>query len=228
MISSKRLLTRLSITLALVTLAPVISFAGDESFSQVVKHIKSNYRAKQQGFFGAMMLARFAVKLVKPAGVKNFKVVLLRELDYSEAPNPRNGEFHAFIQSKIDPRWTPLVQYSSPREKQWTYVFTTREKEDVKVLVVTLQRQDAVVLQTKFSPAKLVEFMNNPQIMGISLNDNKSRGRSEHGEDADGEHNEEPQKETSPVVKPPQQKDTPPVLRRPPQQSHEPSGEGAQ
>jgi hypothetical protein len=73
------------------------------------------------------------------------------------------------------------------------------------------------VLQTKFSPAKLVEFMNNPQIMGISLNDNKSRGRSEPGEDADGEQDEEPKKETSPVVKPPQQKDTPPVLRRPPQ-----------
>ena len=83
--TSKRLLTRLSLIVMLVTLAPVASFAGDESFSQVVKHIKSSYRAKQQGFFGAMMLARFAVKLVKPAGVKNFKVVLLRDLDYAEA-----------------------------------------------------------------------------------------------------------------------------------------------
>lgn len=204
MISSKRLLTCLSMTVALVALAPVASFAGDESFSQVVKHIKSNYRAKQQGFFGAMMLARFAVKLVKPAGVKNFKVVLLRDLDYTEAPNPRNEEFHAFIQSKIDPRWTPLVQYSSPREKQWTYVFTTREKEDVKVLVVTLQRKDAVVLQTKFSPAKLVEFMNNPQIMGISLNDNRGKNRGSHGEDADEEADEEPLKQSPPVVKPPE------------------------
>jgi hypothetical protein len=148
----------------LVTLAPVASLAGDESFSKVVKHIKSNYRAKQQGFFGAMMLARFAVKVIKPAGVKNFKVVLLRNLDYTEAPSPRNGEFHAFIQSKIDPRWTPLVQYSSPREKQWTYVYITQEKEDVKVLVVTLQRKDAVVLQTKFSP-ECRRVHEQPQIM---------------------------------------------------------------
>jgi hypothetical protein len=188
----------------LVTLAPAASFAGDESFSKVVKHIKSSYRAKQQGFFGAMMLARFAVKVIKPAGVKNFKLVLLRDLDYTEAPNPRHGQFHSFIQSKIDPRWAPLVQYSSPREKQWTYVFITQEKEDVKVLVVTLQRTDAVVLQTKFSPAKLVEFMNNPQIMGISLND-KSKDRVARTEQAhDDDDQDDPKKETPPVVKPPQ------------------------
>ena len=202
---SKRLLTRFSISVVMLTLAPVASLAGDESFSSVVKHIKSSYRAKQQGFFGAMMLARFAVKIVKPAGVKNFKVVLLRDLDYSEAPSPRSAEFHSFIQSKIDPIWTPLVQYSSPREKQWTYVYVAREKEDVKLLVVTLQRKDAVVLQTKFSPAKLVEFMNNPQIMGISLNnDNKSKDRIARTDDADDEDDDNPPKSNPPAVKPPQ------------------------
>jgi len=204
MTTSKRLLTRLTITVALLTLAPTPSLAGDESFSSVVKHIKSIYHAKQQGFFGAMMLARFAVKVIKPAGVKNFKVVLLRDLDYSEAPNPRSGQFHSFIQSKIDPMWTPLVQYSSPREKQWTYCFITRDKEDVKLLVVTLQEKDAVVLQTKFSPAKLVEFMNNPQIMGISLNDNRSRDRVARAGDSDDENDGDQPKQTPPVVKPPQ------------------------
>ena len=206
MTTSKRLLTRLSITVVLLTLAPAASLAGDESFSSVVKHIKSNYHAKQQGFFGAMMLARFAVKIIKPAGVKNFKVVLLKDLDYSEAPGPGNGQFHSFIRNKIDPRWTPLVQYSSPREKQWTYVYVTREKEDVQLLVVTLQQKDAVVLQTKFSPAKLVEFMNNPQIMGITLNsDNKSRDNSVRADDAaaDASDNDTPQKQ-KPVVKPPE------------------------
>jgi hypothetical protein len=204
MIISKRFVTRFSISVVMLTLAPVASLAGDESFSSVVKHIKSSYHAKQQGFFGAMMLARFAVKLVKPAGVKNFKVVLLRDLDYSEAPETRSAHFHSFIQSKIDPIWTPLVQYSSPREKQWTYVYVTREKEDVKLLVVTLQRKDAVVLQTKFSPAKLVEFMNNPQIMGISLNDNKSRDRIARTDDADDEDDDNPPKPNPPAAKPPQ------------------------
>src|ERR1044071_3278090 len=115
--TTQRLITRLSITVTLLTLAPAAALAGDESFSSVVKHIKSNYHAKQQGFFGAMMLARFAVKVIKPAGVKNFKVTLLRDPDYSIAPSPQGGQFHSFIRNKIDARWTPLVQYSSPREK---------------------------------------------------------------------------------------------------------------
>lgn len=205
MTTAKRLLTRISITAVVLTLAPAASLAGDESFSAVVKHIRSNYHARQQGFFGAMMLARFAVKIIKPAGVKNFKVVLLRDLDYSEAPSQQTGQFHSFIQTKIDPMWTPLVQYSSPREKQWTYVYIAREKEDVKVLVVTLQQKDAVVLQTKFSPAKLVEFMNNPQIMGISLDsDNKSQDHRPGADDSDDEHDNDPPKQTSPAVKPPQ------------------------
>lgn len=205
MTTSKRLLTRFSITVLLVSLAPTMALAGDESFSSVVKHIKSHYHAKQQGFFGAMMLARFAVKIIKPAGVKNFKVALLRDLDYSGAPGPQGGQFHSFIRTKIDPVWTPLVQYSSPREKQWSYVFVAREKEDVKLLVVTLQAKDAVVLQTKFSPDKLVEFMNNPQIMGISLNsDTKAKDRVARADDSDDEGDDDPPKQPPPVVKPPQ------------------------
>jgi len=200
----KRFITQLSITVTLLTLAPTAALAGDESFSTVVKHIKSNYHGKQQGFFGAMMIARFAVKMIKPAGVKNFKLVYLKDLDYSEAPSPTTGQFHSFIQSKIDPRWTPLVQYSAPRERQWTYVYITRENDDVKILVVTLQKQDAVVLQTKFSPAKLVEFMNNPQIMGISLSENRQRDNQSKTADADDDEREKETKEKTPVVKPPE------------------------
>src|SRR2546426_901375 len=205
MTNRKRHLLRTSIAVVLLSLVPVVARAGDESFSTVVKHIKSNYHAKQQGFFGAMMLARFAVKIIKPAGVKNFKVVLLKDLDYSEAPSPRNGQFHSFIQTKIDPMWTPLVQYSSPREKQWSYVYITREKEDVKLLVVTLQQKDAVVLQTKFSPERLLEFMNNPQIMGITLNsDNRSRDNSAKADDADSDDDASADKPKTPPSKPPQ------------------------
>src|ERR1700675_4073246 len=123
MTTKMRLLTRALIILVAISLAPVAASAGDESFSSVVKHIKKKYNAKQQGFLGAMMIARFAVKVIKPAGVKNFKMVYLKDLDYSHGEPPERGHFHAFIRDTIDPRWTPLVQYSSPREQQWSYVY---------------------------------------------------------------------------------------------------------
>jgi hypothetical protein len=171
----KRLPHRIAAAALALMLPSGMASADDNSYSQVIKHIKSNYHALQQGFFGMMMLARFAVKLIKPAGVKNFKVTMLRELDYSSGPSPESKDFHAFLRSKIEPEWTPLVTYSAPREQQWSYVYALQEKEDIKLLVVTVQKQDAVVVQTKFSPAKLAEFMNNPQLMGISLGDDNGR-----------------------------------------------------
>src|SRR5215216_5893633 len=204
MIARKRFIPILAAIIAILTLAPAAAVAGDNSFSSVVKHIKSNYKAKQQGFFGMVTFARLAVRIVKPAGVKNFKVAMLKELDYSRGPRPGQGEFHAFIRSKIDPIWSPLVEYSSPREKQWTYVYASQDKENVRVLVVTLQQEQAFVVQTKFSPEKLIEFMNDPKIIGISLK-SEQPPKDYHPADVDESDDDDDDDEKPPVkTKPPE------------------------
>jgi hypothetical protein len=170
------------IAIILVSLAPSSASAGDKSFSSVVRHIKSNYRAKQQGFFGAMMLARFAVKVVRPAGVKNFKVVLLKDLDFSDQAD--RTEFQAAARNVISSEWQPMVQYNSIKQNQYTHVYYTQEKEDVKLLVVTLQKDQAVIVQAKFSPEKLSKFIDDPRIMGISLKDKNDNNSPNPTEDA--------------------------------------------
>ena len=176
MTTSKKSLTRLLIVAVLIALAPVAASAGsggDETFSSVVKHIKSNYHGKQQGFAGFVNFARFVVKVIKPAGVKNFKVTMLTNLDYSRGARPETPEFHTALQDRIHAIWSPLVQFSSPRQKQWTYIYVTQEKKDVKILAVAVQEQQAVVFQMKFSPEKLSAFISDPKIMGISFKDDK-------------------------------------------------------
>jgi hypothetical protein len=176
MMSSKRFLTRLVIVAVLISVAPAGASAGsggDKSFSSVVKHIKSTYRGKQQGFLGFVSFARFVVKVIRPAGVKNFKVTMLRDLDYSGAARPETPEFHTAIEDKIQTIWSPLIRFSSAREKQWTYIYVTQEKKDVKILAVAVQEQQAVVFQMKFSPEKLGAFISDPKIMGILIKDDK-------------------------------------------------------
>jgi len=178
MTTSKKSLTRLLIVAVLIAIAPAPVAAsagsgGDETFSSVVKHIKSNYHGKQQGFAGFVNLARFVVKVIKPAGVKNFKVTMLTDLDYSRAARPETPEFNSALQDRIHAMWSPLVQFSSPRQKQWTYIYVTQEKKDVKILAVAVQEQQAVVFQMKFSPEKLSAFISDPKIMGISFKDDK-------------------------------------------------------
>ena len=150
------------------------AFADDKSFSSVVKHIESHYNGKRQGTYGGVTFGRFLVKMIKPAGVQNFKVVIFKTIEFPDGSSRRGMNFHAAVRSRINKEWTPLVQYSSPSERQWTYVYAHFLTKDVKVLVVTLQKEQAFVVQTKFSPEKLIEFMNNPKIMGISLKGNSN------------------------------------------------------
>jgi hypothetical protein len=161
----------------IITFAPVVSrptLADDRSYSTIISHIKSNYNAHSQGFLGMVMFARFLVKLIKPAGVKNFKMTMLRNVDYSRGPRPDTRDFHAFVRANIHESWQPLIQYSARKERQYTYVYFQPEKEDVKILVVAMQQSDAFVLQFKFSPEKLSAFIDDPKILGISLKDDKA------------------------------------------------------
>ncbi|HEX5733637.1 MAG TPA: hypothetical protein VF131_12450 [Blastocatellia bacterium] len=169
------------------------AFADDNSFSSVVKHIESQYNGKRQGTYGGVTFARFLVKMIKPAGVKNFKVVIFKTVEYPDGSPSRGLNFHAGVRNRINKEWTPLVQYSSPAERQWTYVYAHYLTKDVKILVVTLQKEQAFVVQTKFSPEKLIEFMNNPKIMGISLkgNSNNNQYSTEDKDDPDEDDEDE-------------------------------------
>src|SRR5215510_14056598 len=122
----RKYLIRALTIFALISVVTSIAYADDHSFDSVVKHIKSNYKGKRQGSFGLVTFARFAVKVVRPAGFKNFKLTMLRDLDFPSSEGPESSEFHATIRNKIDPSWQPLIQYSAPRERQWNYVYLAR------------------------------------------------------------------------------------------------------
>ncbi len=214
MITRKSLSTRLLIVIALVSLAPPIASASDRSFSSVVKHLKSNYKAKGKSTFGFVNLARFAVKLVRPAGVKNFKVAMLSNLQYENHPGPGTMEFHSYIRSTVNPLWRPLFQYNAKQKGQWNYVYITEEGKDVKILAVALQQREAFVVQFKFSPDKLAKFIDDPKIMGISL---KGDRQAESGEDAQADtekKTEETPPAVDPAVDPPIDKEPPPPPSR--------------
>lgn len=175
MTGRKKVIIHFVIVIMLISFASTPASAGDRSFSSVVKHLESNYRARRQGTMGMISFARFLVKIIRPAGIKNFKVVLFREVNLSSGPTPGTEEFHSRMRRLVSEEWRPLVQYASRSRNQWVYVYVASEKEDVKVLVVALQKEASFVAQVKFSPEKLAKFMDDPRIMGISLKDKNDR-----------------------------------------------------
>ncbi|HKQ99414.1 MAG TPA: hypothetical protein VJT09_02005 [Pyrinomonadaceae bacterium] len=140
--------------------------ADDPEFDAVTKHIKSFYKAKRVSipFLG---LANFFVKIIRPAGVKSFKVAIFEGLDFAAGANdPGLG---LVLRGALSPEWHPLVRVRE-RDGEQLYVYAREAGENIKLMVVTIDRTDAVVARVKISPKRLSDFINNPKILGVSVN----------------------------------------------------------
>src|SRR5262249_507071 len=68
--------------------------------------------------------------------------------------------------------WIPILRVRS-RDGEQVYMYMREWRQDVKINLVTIDKEQAVVVRATFNPDKLVEFMNNPKLFGISLADDK-------------------------------------------------------
>ena len=72
------------------------------------------------------------------------------------------------MRNALSADWQPMVRVRS-REGEQVYVYARGDGANIKMMVVTVDHDEAVVTRFKFSPEKLSEFLNNPKILGISL-----------------------------------------------------------
>ena len=116
-----------------------------------------------------MLLARFAVSVVRPAGVKSFSVTLFEDLKFSR--ESLDKEMQSAMRNSFDANWSPIFHVRS-RDGQQAYMYMREAGKHVKIALVTIDKEQAAVIRATFSPEKLAEFINDPKIFGISLNDN--------------------------------------------------------
>ena len=159
-------LVAIVITTTMLVAVPQTARADDPEFDAITKHLKLFYNAKRVSipFLG---LANFFVKIVRPAGVKSFKVAIFEDLNFTDGKT--DTELGKVMRSALSPEWQPLVRTRS-RDGEQVYVYAREAGENVKLMVVTIDRSDAVVARVKLSPKRLSEFLNNPKILGISVN----------------------------------------------------------
>ncbi|HEX8709066.1 MAG TPA: hypothetical protein VF723_12545 [Pyrinomonadaceae bacterium] len=148
------------------TFAPRTARANDAEFDAITHHLKLRYNARRVSipFLG---LANFFVKIIRPAGVKGFKVAVFENL--KSQPGSVNAELGAVLRNALSPDWQPLVRMRS-REGDQTYIYARGDGDNFKLMVVNIERTDAVVVRVKVSPKKLSEFMNDPKLLGVHLN----------------------------------------------------------
>jgi VWFA-related protein len=154
-----------AVALLLLFSAPA-ALASDKDFKMIVKNIESSYNARRKNipFLG---LAGFLVKIVKPAGVKDVKLAIFEDQDFT--PGPHDSEFQKTIEKSFKDKWQPVVRSNLRAEGNRSYVYSQPAGKDVELLSVTFARRQAIVVQAKIDPQSLMKFLENPQIMGISV-----------------------------------------------------------
>lgn len=171
----KRLITLSFLLLVFTFAVPAVNAKGNE-YEAIVKHLKTKYRAKKVKI-PFIWLARFAVSVVRPAGVKSFSVTLFEDLKFSR--DTLDEEMQTMLRASFDTNWSPILRVRS-REGEQVYMYMRETGKSVKIALVAIDKEQASVIRATFNPEKLAEFIENPKIFGISLNDEKTESTTEN------------------------------------------------
>ena len=166
----KHLIAASCILAVALSFAPAAASAKTSEYEKIVKHLKTNYRAKKVNI-PFLWLAKVAVKVARPAGVKSFNVTLFQDLQFSR--ETLDLEMRSALDNSFGPEWAPVFRVRS-RDGQNAYMYLREDGKYVKITVVTVEKNQAAVIRATFSPEKLADFINNPSIFGISLAENGS------------------------------------------------------
>ena len=156
MIRSSKRFTFVCGLIVAALLAPAPSAFARDDFGKIVHHIESNYHVHRQHRF-VMGLAGFTVRFWHIGGVKSLKGAIFENQRFTNAAS--DTRFDEIVRAAMDSGWQPLVQSWDRRTGERTYIYAQDLGKDMKVLVVTLESNEAIVLQVRVDPRKLDEFI---------------------------------------------------------------------
>jgi hypothetical protein len=151
----KRFLFVLGLAAGALLWVPQQALAKDD-FGKIVHHIEANYHVHRQHRL-VMGMAGFVVKFWHIAGVKNFKGAIFENQPFVNAAS--DTKFDEVVRAAMDSGWQPLVQEWDRHSGERTYIYAQDLGKDLKLLVVALESNEAVVFQVKVNPDKLQAFL---------------------------------------------------------------------
>jgi len=174
----KTKLTVAGLTLVLAVATPLRVLADRDGFNDVVKAIESFYHVKHQSL---PFLARTGMKAVRTAAkirggdwkrlaeAGSARVVYFEDQNFDS--RGQIAAFKAAVNNTLGQDWSTVVQTLSPKEEEQNYIFIREDGTKFKVLVITIERHDATVVQATLRPEVMKELLKNPDEMGKQITD---------------------------------------------------------
>jgi len=160
----------------LLSAQPEGVLASGDGFNDAVKIIEQFYHVKHRSI---PLLARAGMKAVRTAAkIKGGDYKRLAEAgsvrvaffeDQTFDSRGQIATFKASMYAALAGTWSPLVQTLAPRDEEQTYIYIRDAGNKFHVLVVTIDRHEATVVQTTIAPEILAQLMKDPNEMGKAL-----------------------------------------------------------
>ena len=132
--------------------------AADKQFKDVVHAIsvELNTRPLHIPLMGLVNVAAF---VIRPAGTKHMDLAVFENVNEDHD----GREVARLIRKAVGDDWKPYVQTYSNHGETALVNLRPDGKNDIKLLVATIERNDATVVQLKLNPDALARWLKSPQ-----------------------------------------------------------------
>lgn len=153
-------------------------FARGDDFDTVVKTIEQFYHVKHQSIpllARASMKATRAVARIRGGDYKRLaeagsvRVAFFEDQEFNS--RGQIAGFKASMQRTLTENWSPLIQTLAAKDEEQTYIYLRDAGRNFSVLVITIERHEATVVQATVAPDVLAMLMKDPEEMGQALTD---------------------------------------------------------
>jgi hypothetical protein len=163
----------IAIMFVVLTSASVVGAKGDD-FNSVVKMIEEFYQVKHQGIpflaKAGMKVASTAAKIKggeakRIAEAGSVKLAVFEDQSFA-------GDFIKFrssLNGALNATWMPLIQTLSATDAEQVYIFLRNAGDKFNVLVITIERRDATVVQVTLSQKNLALLLKDPEGTGKTI-----------------------------------------------------------
>ena len=166
---------RMALVLAAAAVVAMPVRAADREFKDVVETISEEFHTSPTHIplFGLVNVVTF---VARPAGTKHIDLAVFEHLDAGD----RDGrDIAQTIQRAVGQAWKPFVRTISTHggHAETVFVYIRPDGHDCKFLVVSIEPDEATVVQLKLNPDSLAKWLASPQLAA----EHKSWGERDHG-----------------------------------------------
>lgn len=140
-----------ALALGCLLLAPLAVSAGDREFRDAIDDLERDLGTQRLRIPLWGLMKAVAWPVYRPLGVKNFDMAIFEDISARTDEEPR-------MFRRLGPGWRPVLRVRE-RGGDRVYLYARDEGSWVRMVMLTLDNSDAVLMQFRMRPSGLLTFI---------------------------------------------------------------------